>query len=238
MVITAALCWWNEQPAWLERCVSSLAGRVDRLVSCDAAWEGIDYGHEPTSPIEQQEALRDAADEIGLEHVAWSILGVWKSQVYKRIHLMQEAAKNSDWILVIDADEYIETWDNAGVRASLGYHGDVHAFNVTIRQLNKTRPYSALGVRDRTSPRLYRAGTTVDTWHNGYRYQGQWLNGDRAHVRVVPSLTPAPPVVLAHDNMNRPPARLQAAMNYRKWRSTNQIEEPHADQPRRASRDQ
>ena len=61
MIVTAALCWWNELPEDLERCVRGVANVADRVVALDGA-----YRRYPTGTARSSEA---EYDEIGRAHV-------------------------------------------------------------------------------------------------------------------------------------------------------------------------
>ena len=38
MIVTAALCWWNELPEDLDRCIRAAALIADRVVALDGAY--------------------------------------------------------------------------------------------------------------------------------------------------------------------------------------------------------
>lgn len=117
MIVTAALCWWNERPADLEACVKGIANIADRLVAVDGS-----YRRYPdatiTSPSEQAEAIRRACERAGIECVIHLPDRLWAGQVEKRTFLLREAAKDSDWIVVVDTDHIIHT-DRQKARAVL-----------------------------------------------------------------------------------------------------------------------
>ena len=118
MIVTAALCWWNEQPEDLTACVDSLAGLADRIVALDGA-----YARYPAatvvSPQEQVDAIKHAAARIGVESEVLLPDRLWFGQVEKRTTLLQEGAEGSDWVLMLDADHILHG-DMAAVRRILG----------------------------------------------------------------------------------------------------------------------
>ena len=65
MRIAAALAWYDEPPAFLDRCARSLAGVVDELVALDGAWR-LQPDGQPYSPYEQVDSLRAACADVGL----------------------------------------------------------------------------------------------------------------------------------------------------------------------------
>lgn len=124
MIVTAALSWWNESPEDLDACVRGLATVCDRLVAVDGGWARWP-GATERSAQDQWDAIADAADAVGLEYriamnpaVLDGESGIWAGQVAKRSFLMAEAAKDSDWICVVDADHILHG-DRAAARAQL-----------------------------------------------------------------------------------------------------------------------
>jgi hypothetical protein len=122
--IVAGLCWYDEPSAFLERCVASLAGVVDEVVAVDGAWRWFPGGL-ALSPPDQEEALRRTAREHDLPLRVVVPESVYESQVTKRAHMMELAGENADWVLVIDADEYVARCHAGRVRAGLEATGDL-----------------------------------------------------------------------------------------------------------------
>lgn len=184
--IVAALCWFDEQPETLERCATSLAGVADVLVALDGRW--VLFPQDRTSsPIEQVVALRHAAESVGVRYVAETELyaGLWPSQVAKRAALMRIAREQADWVLVVDADESIESCDGAELRSAL------EATDLDVARVRTHRVGAGVRTAFGNPRRLYRSstGVTVERCHNGYRAaNGRWLNGDPAFVDLEPEL--------------------------------------------------
>jgi hypothetical protein len=76
---------------------------ADRIVALDGAYARWPGG-KAKSPPEQAQAIRDAAAEVGLEAIVKIPTRLWAGQVGKRSALIALAAKDSDWVQVVDAD--------------------------------------------------------------------------------------------------------------------------------------
>lgn len=169
MIVTAALIWWNEPPDVLERCVRGIATIADRIVAVDGAYRRYP-GATSRSSVEQEETIRDVAQEEGLE-VDIVIPGeLWDGQVAKRTYALQRAAEGSDWVAQVDAD-WVASGDREAVRNELGKVRQ-HVVNVRLCTpsadvdfgTNWHRRESGRCVRH---PHLFRAlpGTQVEERH-------------------------------------------------------------------------
>jgi hypothetical protein len=103
MIVTAALMWSNEDPELLEACVRSTAKVADRIVAVDGSWGRYPGGTIRSSQAEE-DAIREAAQRVGLDCDIYIPVRGWLGQVEKRTFLYQRAAQGSDWIAVMDAD--------------------------------------------------------------------------------------------------------------------------------------
>lgn len=131
MIVTAMLAWWNEQPEDLDRCVRSLASVADRVVAVDGAYRRYP-GATVKSPPEQAEAIRAAAEAVGLEAVIHVPKRLWKGQVEKRDFLIRQASIDSDWLAGVDAD-FLIVGDRRRVRHDLEtYERDVDVVRVVL----------------------------------------------------------------------------------------------------------
>lgn len=214
MRIVAALPWYDEQPSWLDRCVRSLAGVVDELIAVDGRWELYDDSAPILSHFEQDIAITKAAHAVGIEATVWKPGRVWATQVAKRAVTMELAAELGDWVLVIDADEYVAHHDPVWkARLEYGYDVGLVALHAQFEQMP-----------DRRIRRVFRAGTTVRVAHNGYWYEGRWLHGDSAKVRLAPAVDLSDALVLHDDSGRREPGREQKAMDYRRARARERVE--------------
>lgn len=214
--VCAALAWYDETPEFLDRCVRSLAGVADEVLALDGAWRLFPCGR-PMSPPDQEEAVWAAARSIGLPVRVKVPSEVYASQVAKRAHLMELAADHCDWVLVIDADEYVADADGDAVHAAL----EVATENVGIvTHRNLHRGWTANNPdppRAGMNRRLYRAGTTVVVVHSGYVREGEHL-----HVSDPVDLREA--LTIEHDNWNRGDDRNERSREYRRARERERVE--------------
>lgn len=123
-VIVAALCWYDEPVHSINRCIDSLAGFADKLVSMDGP-----YAHYPSvakvSHPSQRMALAEAAHVNDIEH-AIAKMPEGATQAAKRTALYRHAATIAGphgWVLIIDADEEL-TGDYRAARDELTRIGD------------------------------------------------------------------------------------------------------------------
>jgi len=165
--IAAALCWFDEPPETLRRCVSSLAGVADVVVALDGRWK-VYPGPANISLLEQAEAIHEAAAAIGIPVVDESCRATqpWPSQIEKRAALMRLAAEHGHWTFVVDADEYVAEASSVELRAALQDTAcDVAevAIAATGRGVFDARPHPRR--------RIYRSSAAVglERGHNGYR---------------------------------------------------------------------
>lgn len=107
--IIALLSWYDENPAWLTRCIHSLQQLpTDVLVAVDGAYQHFP-DPQPTSPLEQSRAVTQAAEDIDIP-LLWAEPRVWPTEVDKRNHMFATAesiAIPGDWYFVIDSDEHV-----------------------------------------------------------------------------------------------------------------------------------
>lgn len=117
MIVTGALCWWNERPADLTKCVRGLAKIVDRVVALDGAYRRYPGATVRSDPA-QAAAIRRACEKAGLGCLVVIPDRLWAGQIEKRSMLLALAAVGSDWIVTVDADHVISTERDA-VRSEL-----------------------------------------------------------------------------------------------------------------------
>jgi len=112
VIVTGALCWWNELPEDLDRCVRGLASIADRVVALDGA-----YARYPTATPRSSEAecdaIRKAASDMGMDCMILQPDHLWAGQVQKRSALLSLASIGTDWIATVDADHIITTGTEA-----------------------------------------------------------------------------------------------------------------------------
>ena len=102
MIVTAMLCWYDEPVALLRQAIKGAAKVCDRVVAADGAYELI-HDAKAESPKAQHRAIEDECRKRGLELVFLEPR-IWKGQVEKRNAVLQVAAQDSDWVMILDAD--------------------------------------------------------------------------------------------------------------------------------------
>jgi hypothetical protein len=117
MIVTAALCWWNERPADLIACIEGAAKIADRVVALDGAYRRYPGATIASDPA-QAKAIRAACAKAGLDCLVVTPDRLWAGQIEKRSLLLAMAAVGSEWIVTLDADHIIQT-DREAVRNEL-----------------------------------------------------------------------------------------------------------------------
>jgi hypothetical protein len=220
VTITGLLAWFDETQETLDRCVRSLAGVCDRLIALDGRWE-LFPGEAFISAEDQREAILEAARVAGIAGMLVAPGAPFESQVAKRAMLMSLAG-DADWLLVIDADEFIARSEPEQLREALD-DTTADVCRVLLRNIGKGTGGIPWPVR-----RLYRAstGVTVVTAHNGYQTRdGRWLHGQAAPDRPLefaPSLEQL--LEIHHDVDARSSERVAADDVYRKTRNRERVE--------------
>jgi len=221
VIVVGALAWYAETEQTLERCARSLGGVCDILVALGGRWQGF-----PAMPLDdadaQARAIKRGADQADISFcaVSWT-REPFRSQVAKRAELMLAARTLGDWVLVIDADEYVATANTDELETTLAA---THADVATVAGIRV--PITASSVR-RPWRRIYRAstGVTVETAHNGYRAEdGRWLYGDPAHVQLEPAVDVRDHLLIAHDIEARGGERKDARKLYLEARRVQVLE--------------
>jgi hypothetical protein len=190
MIVTGALCWWNERPEDLDACVRGLGNVADRVVALDGAYQRYP---EATvhSPEDQLDAIREAARAANLDCLIVQPDRLWAGQVEKRSNLLALAGVGSNWIVTVDADHVIHA-NREEVRRNLrGYAGDVLSVPY-VTPTNKDRPLKDSAVGDwhilqtkeaQFIPHIWKAlpGLTVERfhwWYSAFKHnQRVWLWG-------------------------------------------------------------
>lgn len=214
MIVTAALIWWNERPADLERCVQGMATIADRLVAVDGAYARYP-GATVTSPAEQARAIRRAGLRYGLEVDIHTPDDLWAGQVEKRSYALRQASQGSDWVAVVDAD-WVISGDRSKARDELASYGpDVDVVSVPFYTPPGDGQNASgwhIAVRDSWSylPHIFRAlpEMTVERyhWHFGAR-KGRhlvWLWGPPNQGRaLLPPHQMEAPYLIEHHTLSR-----------------------------------
>ncbi len=228
MRVVACLAWYDEPPESLTRCVRSLAGIADTLVAIDGPWEGFPSTR-LHSTLDEGLAIHEAARLAGIQLDLRTSQAVWPSQVKKRDHLMRAASELGDWLLVIDADEWLDVPQIDISTLSAKQTIDGQQDFALVRDVLEFTPLDVATVElhegQHHAPirRIYRAPVTVQRSHHGYRTSdGRWLHGPPDHVTLEPAI--ATPIQLHHDRSARSNERAGAAIAYRQHRVRNQTE--------------
>lgn len=210
MKIVALLSWFDEEPAWLERCVTSLTLLpVDHLIALDGAY-GLFPDGKPSSGRKQANAIKTAAKDAGITVDVYQPLKTWSTELVKRDYLFRMAEQKTeptDWYFVIDSDEYVDHVGNT--REILGTSFDVAAVDLQ----EPGHPHGTIHYA--THPKFFRAirGLHCDTAHFRYRTpDGRLLWGDAVRDRCEPrQMTP---MRVIHKTRLRPAARRARADKY------------------------
>ena len=158
MRITAAICWHDEKPEWLDRCVRSVAPLVDSIIIADGPWAGVEH-EQVKSPAEQRRAILDAAMELGLGAIEIPAR-LWSSQAEKRTAMYQRAGRAAEYLLVIDADEQLHCTDPQRVRRVIDL-ADPDALNVRVMTPAVVGRLPLAPVGSAWQPRILRVSGTM-----------------------------------------------------------------------------
>jgi hypothetical protein len=189
LTIAACVSWYDEPLESLERCIRSLTLAADVLVISDGRWRDFHDEGPTASPREQRDLVWRAAIEAFPDAALIYERGrraAWASQIAKRAHLYSTAARIADWILVIDADEHLETCRRDELDATLAKTDRLVA---QIGMRTVYGPSAPEGVWP--MPRLFATvhGLDVEHSHNGIRTSdGRFLTGDPKYVSIEPSI--------------------------------------------------
>jgi hypothetical protein len=217
--LVAALAWYAEPIAFLDRCIRSLEGLVDHIIAVDGPWALFPYDSDAITSAEEWVAIREAADAIGVRHSVHAPAHPWDSQVHKRDMMMRWASEHGDWILVIDGDEYVAHAEPEKVRAELSAVDETCVIGeVQIKNLHRGGQIPGYHPDGGLARRLYRSGTTVDIVHTGYFHNGQPL------YRGEPTVDLREHLILEHDICNRGWLRNDQSIAYREARERSGVE--------------
>lgn len=219
--IVAALCWYDEAPEMLTRCVASLEGFADAIVTSDGP-----YKHYPAidneSSIRQHAAIASAARAAMIPQSVLVPPADPVTQTEKRTRLYRAAAAiagDNGWVLIIDADEALS--------------GDTKQAIARLRVLADTTDCASVMIRTGSTcapqPRLLRALPALTC---GPEYHGMLsatdTTGKRVCIRdrreIIMRENPRPRrarelklddiLTLDNDTENRPSERIEAKRGY------------------------
>lgn len=215
MKLFALLAWFDEDPAWLERCITQLAELpVDHLIAVDGAY-ALYPGGRPRSPLINYEAIHRACFQTKIAVTIHTPSTVWEgNECEKRTALFRLADQHStdgkDWYLVVDTDEFAKQ-SPPDLRDRLR----TSVFDVANATLSEPHPTGRR--RDYPMPMLFRSihGITVEGNHFTYKtpdHRTLWGN-----VLVEKNLAPRLDIedlVFDHLTEFRHPDRRKAAREY------------------------
>lgn len=250
LVITAALCWWNERPIDLDRCIRGVAQIADRLVALDGAY--VRYpGATIASDAKQHKAIRDACRKYGLECLILVPDRLWAGQIEKRSQLLAMAAVGSDWIVTVDADHLIET-DRRAVREELR-NSTADVVDVPFHTpINRKRPLAESIVgewhREQTEnvqmiPQVWRASLNLRVERHHWWISAQkgaervWAWAGDTSRRKLPHAAFVTPYRVEHRSLFRTADQIRASRafcNDRAWvvsKTGQEDDQPHLPRP-------
>jgi len=108
--IVGLLSWFDESPARLAACVTSMARVCDHIVAVDGRYEQYPDDRVRSGTAEYH-AIVDAANAAGVGVTVESAQRPWRDEMEKRTHLFRvglvHATPMQDWFFVLDADEVV-----------------------------------------------------------------------------------------------------------------------------------
>jgi hypothetical protein len=164
-MIAAGLCWYQEPPELLKRCIGSLAPFIDHLVAVDGAWSLWENATASSTP-EEHDTIRRACEKAGITCEIVVPGEPWGTQAEKRNAAIRKAATAADWAMPLDAD-----WT---------FEGDPQAFR---HELDNTTGDSGL-VAFYTPP----GGDNVDLFHDWHRETADTTDMKELVYRTLPGL--------------------------------------------------
>lgn len=228
MIVTAALCWFDEPLQQLEDCIRGLPTVADRVVAVDGG-----YARYPdtaaASPAEQAAVIRETAADVGLDCIIHVPDTVWAGQVAKRSFTLQLATEDadwrSDWFMAVDAD-HIWTGPRELIRKELRMtHAHTDGLLVDMyTPSNNSRPIavSAAGAwhakhagQLKSPQRIFRShpGVRVERYHWWYSAlkgnQRVWLWGGDKSLPSAKVVEMKSPMLVEHRCLFREPLQIE-----------------------------
>lgn len=198
MALTALLSWYQEDPAWLDRCIRALAAAdVSRIVAIDGAYQLYPRARN-RSGIAQHEAITRAAYAINASLTIHVPPAPWTgNEIHKRsfmFALADHISQPGDWHLVIDADEVI-------THAPSDLHDRLATTTFDVAQVTFSEPTATGRRRTYPIPIIFRAGLGIRCQTNHYTYitsDGRKLWGNATTDRLAPRLDLADTFIVDH----------------------------------------
>lgn len=225
MIVTAAMSYYDDDLALLDRCLRSLPLVADRLVVCDGRYARYMPDAPAGSPPEHLTFIRSTCKEIGLPVTIDKPRRVYAGQVEKRSRLLELASQGSDWIVGVDAD-HIFHGVQVSFRDELESLDEHDAVDLTyFTPLNRSRPLkeSAAGLWHESLAGDYAIITAVfralpglrvedrHWWYSGLKNGKRvWVwGGDARYQRVKVHMLKAP-MLIEHACLFRQPKHIMA----------------------------
>lgn len=234
MKLIAVVSWYDESPSWLAQCVASLARFADHIVAVDGAY-ALFPDAAGRSPLEQHEAVVGAAYAAGVPlTLHWQKQPFEGNEVEKRnqtLKLARAVAGPGDWLIVVDADEYV-LHAAESLRAELAAT-DRHVATYALFDGLDLQENPSMAAAARVASMMTRFSSPVrgiyrnlpDLEYVGTHYslratidgQPRWLWGiEQMHGadNILPALNLTHALHVAHRNRFRSKVRHQAALEY------------------------
>lgn len=202
--IVGLLSWWDESPTWLAATVASVSRACDHLVALDGRYAQY-QDDRIQSPIEQAEAIVDAARATGMGLTLHTAPRTWATEMDKRTYLFRigalEAREFEDYFLVIDGDETLHRWADwmpdevermASERINVGVARMIETLDTheSPAREHMSRSMDLEYVFQNNSPRLWRCLRDMRVTNYHYHYSGVDESGKRVSLwgqqRVAP----------------------------------------------------
>jgi len=225
MGITALLSWYQEDPAWLDRCIRSLehAG-IDRIIAIDGAYQLYPRARN-RSGIAQHEAITRAAYHIGAGLTIHIPETPWHgNEIEKRSFMFalgDHISQPGDWHLIIDADEVITS-------TPPDLHDRLASTTFDVAQVTFSEPSHTGRRRAYPIPILFRAGLGIRCQTNHYTYitrDGRKLWGNATTDQLAPRIDLTAAFTVDHLTEHRHEDRRADAKRYYRDRDSLAIEQ-------------
>jgi hypothetical protein len=241
--ICALLSWYDESVGWLANATASAGRFCDHIVAVDGAYS-LYPGARPRSLPAQAEAVLQAAEVAGIGCTVHQPKDIyWGNEVEKRNLTLQLAGavlEPEDWVVVIDADQYLMRINAESVRWDLEHtdklvatytvlEGRDHLSDERIAQLAKTTDLdtewtSRVLCAYRWHPTLSYGPYHWTVSREDHYGQRVWLWGPNGRVELAEPLDLDRNLVFYHRTEDRALVRKVAAAAYYDTRDSFRVE--------------
>lgn len=238
--ICGILSWWDESASWLSTAVSSMGRFCDEIVAVDGAYALMPGGRPRSMPAQAEAVLAAAevADVACTVHRPRDLF--WGNEIEKRnltLRLAGAVLEPGDWVVVVDADQYLMKLNAEALRWDLA-NTELHVATYTVLDGRDQ-------LADEQVARLARADVLDTEWttrvHCAYRWspelrygplhwsvstvidgERRWLWGPRE--KLEPALHLNASLVFYHRTEDRALIRKTAQGGYYETRESQGIE--------------